>query len=284
MEFKAAAALGPDARQKTEITKDVSAMANSAGGTLIYGLAQFHASASRHLPERIDPISRTAFSKEWLEHIIAQVRPRIEGLKIHSVQLASGPDYVVYVVEIPPGGTAHQAIDHRYYRRGNFESVPMLDHEIRDVMSRKTHPRVTVGAKFSIYHRPNINGAQGALVVSVTNDTDVFARHVLVVLHSPIRIAGNPIHYQSGTLDNGDDGWAYKLELSNHNGAPLFPRAKLNGVFQFEFSDMKPEPKKQLSYLRWVAFADSMPMQSGRFEINDILDRRTNHPFEAEQV
>src|SRR5215203_923164 len=65
VEYKAAAALGAADRQKLDITKDVSAMANSAGGVLIYGIAEFADAAKKHLPERIDPINRSQFSKEW---------------------------------------------------------------------------------------------------------------------------------------------------------------------------------------------------------------------------
>ncbi len=40
LEYKSGAALRRDSRSISEITKDVSAMANSAGGTLIYGVAE----------------------------------------------------------------------------------------------------------------------------------------------------------------------------------------------------------------------------------------------------
>ena len=93
-EYKAAAALGREPRRIADITKDVSAMANAAGGAVIYGIAQHSDPARQHLPERIDPVSRSASSKEWLEHVIAQIRPRIMELRIHSVQLASGSDHV----------------------------------------------------------------------------------------------------------------------------------------------------------------------------------------------
>ena len=58
------------------------------------------------------------------------------------------------VVEIPKSLTAHQARDLRYYRRYNFESVAMVDYEIRDVMNRQVSvelfKRLTSG-KYSSY-------------------------------------------------------------------------------------------------------------------------------------
>ena len=52
-----------------EVTKDVSAFANSAGGIRIYGIAE-GSDATKHLPESLSPIDRTEFSKERLEHLI----------------------------------------------------------------------------------------------------------------------------------------------------------------------------------------------------------------------
>src|SRR6266478_6639373 len=75
IEYKAAAALARDDRKKCDITKDVSALANSAGGTLFYGMAEYQDPARKHLPGRIDPINRRSFSKEWLEQIISQIQP-----------------------------------------------------------------------------------------------------------------------------------------------------------------------------------------------------------------
>ena len=165
LEYKSAGALVRDPKAIFEITKDVSAITNSAGGVLIYGLAEFKKDELKHLPEKIDPIKRSDFSKEWLENIILQIRPRIFGLEVRSVQLASDPNHIAYVVEIPQGGTAHQANDCRYYRRFNFQSVPMPDNEVRDVMNRKSHPRITLKAKFNLYPHINRDGAAGVLIV-----------------------------------------------------------------------------------------------------------------------
>jgi predicted HTH transcriptional regulator len=128
LEYKAAGAFSETDKKKrdvkTEVTKDISAMANSNGGTIIYGMAEYSDNARRHLPERIDPLSRSQFSKEWLESIISNIKPRIELLKIVPVAIPTNPEHVVYVVEIPKSTTAHQALDFRYYRRYNFESGP----------------------------------------------------------------------------------------------------------------------------------------------------------------
>jgi len=145
LEYKSAEALGSSDGKKREIAKDTSAFANSAGGTLIYGVKEFDGDEKSHLPEKIDPVDASQFSKEWLEHVISNIRPKIPGISIEPVRI-SGPDSTetVYVVDIPQGTTAYQATDFRYYRRYNFESVPMADHEIRDVMRRLQEPDIVL--------------------------------------------------------------------------------------------------------------------------------------------
>ena len=268
LEYKAAGALSRDSKPMIQITKDASAMANSAGGVLIYGIAEDQ--ATREL--RLDPVNRVSFPREWIEQVVAQIRPRVVGLKISSVEVGGVKDEVVYVLEIPQGTTAHQAADCKYYRRYNFQCVAMYDHEIRDVMGRTKHPHVVVGARLVVYPRPNSDNEHGAFVLSLANDSDVFARYVTAVVDTPLRVCGKLVRYKDATLSDGESGAAYRLTFSNHNGSPLFPRSTLQPVFQFRFIDrMVPEPESQVNDFRVLVFADSMPKEVGTFRPEDIL-------------
>jgi predicted HTH transcriptional regulator len=144
LEYKAAKALQRSDGAKRQITKDVSSMANSAGGTIIYGIKEYDDPQRRHLPECIDPIDRVEYPREWLEQVINQIQPRILGLVIHTIALEVSPLRCAYVVDVTASDTAHQATDCRYYRRFNFEAVPMVDYEVRDVMGRRMHPLISL--------------------------------------------------------------------------------------------------------------------------------------------
>jgi hypothetical protein len=61
---------------------------------------------------------------------------------IHPISLTSNPNHVAYVVNIPKSNTAHQASDKKYYRRFNFETVPMEDYEIKDIINRLSSPEL----------------------------------------------------------------------------------------------------------------------------------------------
>lgn len=152
LDYKAADSLGKSDGKKKEISKDVSAFANSAGGTIIYGVSEFNDSSKKHLPEKINAINRLEFSKEWLEQIInSNISPKISGIEIFPITIGNDSDNkVVYIVEIPQSNTAHQAKDKRYYKRYNFESVAMEDYEVKDIINRTNTTDIEI--KFLNYH------------------------------------------------------------------------------------------------------------------------------------
>src|SRR3569832_218774 len=134
LDYKASPALGKDSKSREELCKDVSAMANSAGGQIIYGIEE-----NDHKPMRVDD-GNSAVTREWIEQVIdSNVQPRILGLIIRPVQLASGFGYVLTIPQSTSRG-AHQAPDKKYYKRQNFQSTAMDDYEIRDIMRRTSTP------------------------------------------------------------------------------------------------------------------------------------------------
>lgn len=142
LDYKAADSLLNTDGKKKEISKDVSAFANSDGGIIIYGIKEFADPTKKHLPESIDPIDRNKITKEWLEQVInSNISPRLDRLKIIPIPIDSQKG-VVYVVIINKSNTAHQATDLRYYKRYNFESIPMYDFEVRDIMNRNKFPTI----------------------------------------------------------------------------------------------------------------------------------------------
>jgi hypothetical protein len=152
LDYKGADALGKADGKKSEISKDVTAFANSGGGVIVYGLAEYNDATKKHLPEKINPVNRIEFTKEWLEQIInSNISPKISGLIIHPITIGKIEDNnVVYVVEIPQSNTAHQAKDKRYYKRYNFESVAMEDYEVKDIINRTNKTDIEI--IFENYH------------------------------------------------------------------------------------------------------------------------------------
>src|SRR6266700_2494506 len=76
LEFKASGALQNAGKNRDEISKDVSAFANSAGGTLIYGMVE---NRSTHVADSLDTGSDpNVTTREWLEQVInSKIQQRI---------------------------------------------------------------------------------------------------------------------------------------------------------------------------------------------------------------
>jgi hypothetical protein len=130
LEYKQSRAL---VNAKNEIAKDASAFANSDGGLLIYGIAE-----TGHVPAELDGgIDLSSMSREQLEQkILSNVAPKIDGLEITQIDAAPGRSY--FVINIPRSnkGPHQDRESKRYYKRYNYQSVPMEDYEIEDVRAR----------------------------------------------------------------------------------------------------------------------------------------------------
>jgi len=150
LDYKASAALAKNDKTRQDLSKDVSAFANSAGGFLLYGMLE-----DKHVPTSIDTgVDRNVITKEWLESVIKSViQPVVDELVIKQIDLPSkGAGKVAYVVQVPQATSRapHQAQDYRYYKRFNFESTPMEDYEIRDLMRRSIEYGRKYGAAWDL--------------------------------------------------------------------------------------------------------------------------------------
>ncbi len=146
LDFKRSDALQNVRRQKDiryEISKDVSALANSAGGTLIYGIVE-NGHIATGLDAGLDP---TVVTKEWLQQIITStIHRKIDGVRVNQVALTTqSKGNVAYVVYVPQSmRTPHQALDKKFYKRYEFESVAMEEYEVRDLYRRGEVPDLRI--------------------------------------------------------------------------------------------------------------------------------------------
>ena len=274
LDYKRADSLAKTDGKKTEVTKDVSSFANSSGGVLIYGVAEFADEPRKHLPERLDPIQRSEISKEWLDQVIQTIQPRIEGVVIHPVTISEPDNTVCYVVEVPQSHTAHMARDHRYHKRHNFTTAQMEDYEVRDVMSRRTHPKIK--ASIFINRAASRTKPEGVILVKVENVGRVLARHVMVELEVPLDLNGlinveNPV-----IMGHDDDGDYFLVRLTaGVPGSPVFPgsdvtlRRKINTHVRIEHMDNRPVNSRR--YVRATVFADEMPPLRARLDIAPVI-------------
>lgn len=260
LDYKRADALLKTDGKKSELTKDVSAFANSSGGILIYGIAEFGDEAKRHLPEKLDPLNRAEISKEWLDQVIQTIQPRIEGVAICPVTIDEAAGTVCYVVEVPQSQTAHMARDHRYYKRQNFSSIAMEDYEVRDVMSRRSRPEIRASVYVNLtsgYPLP-----EGTILVKLENIGKVSIHHAMVELEIPVDLNGL-IAVKDALLETGDGGDYYRFRLVlSLLQRPIFPgsyvvlREKVNTHAQIRLRGDRPV--RSTRHMRITIFADEI--------------------------
>lgn len=170
IDFKASGALSKDEMKKKEISKDVSAFANSNGGIIVYGLSE-----KNHKADSFSFIDGDVYSKEWLEQVISTtIQRNIEGLKIFPIRNKGNIKETIYVVQIPESMDApHINKDKKYYRRYDFQSVPMEEYEIRNLYGRKSKADLKI-EKYSFNYIKEDNGCeQFECIVAVCNYGDL---------------------------------------------------------------------------------------------------------------
>ncbi|WP_299110080.1 ATP-binding protein [uncultured Tenacibaculum sp.] len=147
LEFKRAASLynsmNKAGSKSDDLSKDVSAMANSNGGIIIYGIQEFNSGSNKCKAECIDYVDSNKVSEEWIEQVInSRITPRIDNVEIIKVDFSDTE--CVFVLDIPKSNTAHQAQDKKYYKRYNFQAIAMDDWEVKDVINRASKPKINI--------------------------------------------------------------------------------------------------------------------------------------------
>jgi hypothetical protein len=234
LDYKQSRALARTDDCYNELSKDVSAFANSDGGLIVYGIAE-----KNHHPDRIDEgVNAIALNREWLEQVISSyIQPKIDGLKIYPIGLPSrGADQVAYVIDIPQSTSRapHQSSrNHKYYKRYNFRSVPMEDYEIRDIMRRATTPDLFINLRFDsgdstkIVLRLDAKEIDSvALHAEIGNRSNTPAQHAIIDIYLDdlfrLQSAGGLGGRREKVTHDGHDLTAYYMRWSVPHDLPIF--------------------------------------------------------------
>jgi hypothetical protein len=314
LDYKAADALQKSEGKKSEITKDVSAMANSAGGIIIYGLSEYKDSDLSFYPEKIDPVDQSEITKEWLQQVINTIRPKIDGLVITPIEITESKKGVVYVVEIPQSSTAHQAKDYRYYKRYNALSIAMDDYEIRDIMGRsktpqfeltfkiikKEYSKTTGGNDYTIsplrIPEKKVNVIEYTLLIYAQNISSVVANYVNVFFKIPSILIpfDERIHYripeddlesfidyeEDNTIRDVVDYKTYGLGMASipkygpSRYDPILP--KLGKSWSYKLDDECTKYSDYNLCIKWSLHADNANPVTGEIDFKSI-------PFESKK-
>lgn len=139
LEYKSSFAI-QNPKWREELAKDVSAMANSNGGTIVFGIKQKDLGNGNAVAHKLTPIPSSEMSKDKLSQLLSSnIQPIIDNIEITYIPESIEGGY--FIVDIPQSDTAHQnRLTHIYYKRRNATIEAMEDYEVRDIMNRKKTP------------------------------------------------------------------------------------------------------------------------------------------------
>ena len=137
----------------------VSAMANSGGGTLIYGMTDPTDLSERKIDDGGVALNlKGRNTKEWLEDVIPHlVEMPLRRFSVFALTINSGAPSVkdgrcIILIDIPDSSEApHQARDSRYYIRVGGKSRPAGHRIVSDIFNRRSY--ADFETEFSIYSR-----------------------------------------------------------------------------------------------------------------------------------
>jgi predicted HTH transcriptional regulator len=105
LDYKASPALNKTSDGRTELVKDVTAFANSAGGQIIYGIPE-----KNGVPQAFDSgVDCDQIPPEWIGQVIdTNSFPRIQGLVVTKIALdPAHPNMVAYAITVPQSLSAN---------------------------------------------------------------------------------------------------------------------------------------------------------------------------------
>lgn len=109
-----------------EIAKDVSAFANTEGGTIIYGVQ-----SRDKVPTGINWLAGRGVEERIQNVVMTTIHPRLEGIQVIRLPNPINDSEALFVVSIPKSPQAPHMAFNRYYSRRGSVSSPMEDAEIK---------------------------------------------------------------------------------------------------------------------------------------------------------
>jgi hypothetical protein len=298
------------------LAKAISALANSGGGQLVFGLKNPSRQMSTWLVDDgaiSTSVKGKTSTKEWLENVIPNlVEFPLTQFNVYPIKSSSGesqilPDRALYVVDIADSSNApHQSKrDSVYYARVGGKSCPISHRMIMDIVGRRQYPKIEL--KFEIERKfikgqPSerfpfayLNGTKPpekdtntyTLQIRAKNTGRVYAQYVNSFILIPVELLSRQQvkvfgvgrlektdgksyirYYKDNTIRDAIGSSGFRTEYGPSRYDPILPGLS----HQWEITlqrDNKNLKNDDLS-IKWTAYADNAPPNSGEINVKNI--------------
>ena len=303
LEFKSGRLFEDRQRAVDKLSTEVSAFANSEGGVLVLGVTERRDERGPSVASGLDGVEATV-TPEWLQQVIeSNISPHLPGLRVKRIQLSDAAGRVAFVVDIPRGTTAYQAVDRRYYGRSEFEVKPLPDHEVRLRMQRGRLAQVRFSLDDELqdarqrlsnwadcgdeppdFLRTRIDSLGVVTELKVTSAQEYFEFSMKVMNTGETTVTGLTLQMRVERPDGwnvacGDKWVGPQLRESMRFDLPEIQKIFPGDTIQFPaevFSVIAPIAASLATggvKIVWTAFLDNAPQSSGEVDLIPLLER-----------
>lgn len=269
-----------DDPDKLSIT--ISSFANAVGGLIILGVGE-----KGGFPDRITWADLTVKSKESLENkLFSRIHPRIDNLIIVPIYQKDSENRGIYLIEVPQGDNPpYIAGDKRFYKRINFQKIPMEGYEISDYFGRRKRPKLILDKIVKLSASSDEHNAIN-LTIGLKNIGKTIAKNTLIHFEfSNCRINKYDKSFKHG-------GFIRKSETLDSyfpypNTQPFYPHPDLiNNIGNIELYPIPNKWKNHSVEVKYRIMAEDMPTINGTFKIvidMDTINLIDNHEEELSE-
>jgi hypothetical protein len=279
-----------------ELSKQLSAFANSGGGTIVYGIQD----TPIGVPRTIDPDGGVSVSvkngtKEWLEDVIPNlVEFPLMSFNVYVITRSSAASGIaagkgIFLVDVADSESApHQASDKKYYARVGGKSRPIGHRLVTDIFGRTKYPKFEMLCSVVPKEKRSEHENRDAVRFFCRNSGKVFANYVNGFIYVPIDIyQGSPDqslsindkYYSRIWFDNTDKDvvgygnagqYGYRRPLTITRYDPVLPGLGFRAAM-LDLAIAKEElPNFAAVPISWEIYADNAPIETGLVTIGDL--------------
>lgn len=274
-----------------ELSKQLSAFANSGGGTLVYGLSD----TSINVPRKIDQFGGVSLTlknstKEWLEDIIpGLVDNRLSTFNVYVITNQNNPKSLIpdergiFLIDIPASEQApHQANDNKYYARIGGKSRPIGHQLISDIFGRAKYPKMKLYCR--VTSKDNTFVEPATFIFFCKNIGKIYANYVNGFINVPAHLFGPSMQFVRekksvrvfeienmvpDIVGTSTVGMVERHTIKRYK--PVLPNLGFSINVAFPLSQYDLE-KFSHEIIYWSIYADNAPVAEDKITIGEILE------------